>query len=41
MTGGKLSKPSHDAKTVISYAWDYIDEEYGHNEHEDAPKTEE
>ena len=41
MTGGKLSKPSHDAKTVITYAWDYIDEEYGHNEHEDAPKTEE
>ena len=41
MTGGRLSKPSHDAKTVIMYAWDYIDEEYGHNEHDDAPKAEE
>lgn len=25
MTGGKLSKPSHDARTVIQYAWEYID----------------
>ena len=32
MTGGKLSKPSHDAKTVISYAWDYIDREYAEND---------
>lgn len=29
MTGGKLSKPSHDAKTVIMYAWEYIDRECG------------
>ena len=25
MTGGKLSKPSHSAQTVINEAWNYID----------------
>lgn len=25
ITGGRLSKPSHDAQTVLREAWDYID----------------
>ena len=38
MTGGKLSKPSHDARTVIQYAWEYIDglHEEGEKQDEDS-----
>lgn len=25
ITGGRLSKPGHDAQTVLREAWDYID----------------
>lgn len=34
ITGGKLSKPSHSAGTVLQFAWDYIDEIFREREEE-------
>lgn len=38
ITGNRLSKPSHDAQTVLMYAWDYIDEIFREREEEKKAK---